>query len=354
MQQIARGKLRPVFLSHSLLRLHSWNTNNCRKLAKAIDRNMQESKVLALLLCAFLPAAAAQNGASSRPSLSLPGCPDKCGDVLIPYPFGIGAHCAATNLSSYFNLICNDDMLHPPRPTLGNITGYVEVTNISLETGEIRVLIPVSYICFTSNTKYDRVTLGYELMQISPFRPSPSRNRFTVIGCNTLGIISGYKDTTSQYVTGCYSYCESINSTSDGALCAGMGCCEVAIPANLTAVGAIFEMNQSRVWNFNPCFYAMAAEVGWYSFRQQDLRDHLGLINRTAPGGSPAIVDWAIRNGSCPEDGHKPPSDYACKSANSYCMASSNGPGYLCQCSDGYEGNPYILNGCQGKRNYLI
>lgn len=236
---------------------------------------------------AFLPAAAAQNGASSRPSLSLPGCPDKCGDVLIPYPFGIGAHCAATNLSSYFNLICNDDMLHPPRPTLGNITGYVEVTNISLETGEIRVLIPVSYICFTSNTKYDRVTLGYELMQISPFRPSPSRNRFTVIGCNTLGIISGYKDTTSQYVTGCYSYCESINSTSDGALCAGMGCCEVAIPANLTAVGAIFEMNQSRVWNFNPCFYAMAAEVGWYSFRQQDLRDHLGLINRTAPGGSP-------------------------------------------------------------------
>ncbi|GJN35512.1 hypothetical protein PR202_gb24295 [Eleusine coracana subsp. coracana] len=298
---------------------------------------MQESKVLILLLCIFLPAVVAPDGTSSRPSLSLPGCPEKCGDVLIPYPFGIGAHCAATNLSSYFDLICNDT-LAPPRPTLGDITGYVEITNISLEKSEIRVLIPVSYICFTSNTSYDWFTEGYELMEISPFRPSSSRNRFTVIGCNTLGVISGYKGTTNQYVTGCYSYCENINSTSDGAQCDGMGCCEAAIPANLTAVGAIFEMNQSRVWNFNPCFYAMVAEVGWYRFSQQDLRDRLGFINRTAPQGSPVIVDWAIRNGSCPENGQEPPSDYACKSAHSYCMASSNGPGYLCQCSDGYEG----------------
>ncbi|KAK3140241.1 hypothetical protein QOZ80_5AG0398020 [Eleusine coracana subsp. coracana] len=221
---------------------------------------MQESNVLILLLCIFLPAVVAPDGTSSRPSLSLPGCPEKCGDVLIPYPFGIGAHCAATNLSSYFDLIC-DDTLDPPLPTLGDITGYVEITNISLENGEIRVLIPVSYICFTSNTRYHWSTAGYGLMEISPFRPSSTRNRFTVIGCNTLGIISGYKGTTNQYVTGCYSYCENINSTSDGAKCDGMGCCEAAIPPNLTAVDAVFEMNQSRVWNFNPCFYAMVAEM---------------------------------------------------------------------------------------------
>ncbi|KAL6643746.1 hypothetical protein ACP70R_018512 [Stipagrostis hirtigluma subsp. patula] len=298
-----------------------------------------------LVLCVFFPAATTPDGASSRPSLSLPGCPDKCGDVSIPYPFGIGAQCAATSLNRFFNLTCNDTF-QSPRPTVGDSEGVVEVTGISLEHGEMRVLSPINHICFTSNTTSTKSTGGYEL-QPTPFLPSPSRNRFMVIGCNTLGLIGGYKGAASQYVAGCYSYCNGINSTSDGAPCAGMGCCEAAIPANITAFGVMFEMNQSKVWGFNPCFYAMVAEVGWYSFRQQDLIGHLGFIEGRAKRGAPIIADWAIRNGSCPEEGKEPPSHYACVSANSYCMAANNGPGYLCQCSEGYEGNPYIPNGCQ-------
>ncbi|XP_072148573.1 wall-associated receptor kinase 4 [Setaria viridis] len=300
---------------------------------------MQESKVLVLVLWIFFPAIVVPDGGSSRPLVSLPGCPDKCGNVSIPYPFGIGTHCAATHFSSYFNLICNNN-IHPTRPTVGDSGGYTEITSISLEYGEMRVLSPISHICFTSSTSFTKLIGGYEL-QSTPFLPSPSRNRFTAIGCNTLGLIGGHQGAASQYVAGCYSYCEGINSTSDGAPCAGMGCCEAAIPANLTSIRVMFEMNQSKVWGFNPCFYGMVAEVGWYSFRQQDLIGRLAFID------APVIADWAIRNGSCPEEGKKPPSDYACLSENSYCMAANNGPGYLCQCSDGYEGNPYIQNGCQ-------
>uniref|UniRef100_A0A0E0JCG6 Protein kinase domain-containing protein n=1 Tax=Oryza nivara TaxID=4536 RepID=A0A0E0JCG6_ORYNI len=287
----------------------------------------------------------AQAAASSGYSMALPGCPDKCGNISIPYPFGIGPSCAATSISSYFNLTCNNTF-NPPRPMVGDSEALVEVTDISLEHGEMRVLSPVYYICFTANTTFTRFTEGYELKH-TPFLPSPSRNRFTVIGCNTLGLIGGYKGTVSHYVTGCYSYCESINSTSDGAPCAGMGCCEAAIPTDLTAWGAMFEMNQSKVWSFNPCFYAMVSEVGWYSFQQKDLVGHLGFIDDRAQRGAPVVADWAIRNGSCPEEGKGIPGDYACISANSYCMDANNGPGYLCQCSKGYEGNPYLLNGCQ-------
>lgn len=169
-----------------------------------------------------------------------------------------------------------------------------------------------------------------------------------VIGCNTLGLIGGYNAAANQYLAGCYSYCEDINSTSDGAPCAGMSCCEVSIPANLTGIHVIFGMNQSKVWDFNPCFYVMAVEVGSYSFRQQDLIGHLGFIKTRAERGASVVADWAIRNSNCPEEGKEPPTGYACVSANSYCMAANDGPGYLCRCSHGYEGNPYIWNGCQG------
>lgn len=109
---------------------------------------MRGPKVLVLILCIFLPAVIMPDGASSSPPLSLPGCPDKCGNVSIPYPFGIGEQCAATSLSSYFNLTCNNT-LHQPRPTVGDSELRFEITDISLKRGEIRVLSPVSHICFT-------------------------------------------------------------------------------------------------------------------------------------------------------------------------------------------------------------
>ncbi|CAL4905078.1 unnamed protein product [Urochloa decumbens] len=305
---------------------------------------MKEALLLVLIT---IISVTTMSATSSGLAIALPGCPDKCGNVPIPYPFGIGAGCAASGLNRYFTVICNETF-QPPRPTVGDPGETAEVIDISLERGEIRLYGPVSYNCFTSNTTMsDNYTAGYGL-ESTPFIPSTTRNRFTVIGCNTLGIIGGYMQSNPDlYVAGCYSYCQGINGTSDGAPCTGMGCCETTISSNLTNFAGVFVINQSSVWNFNPCFYSMLVEVGWYSFRKQDLVGHLGFINKRAKRGVPVIIDWAIRNSSCPKDGAKAPRDYACVSSNSYCVSANNGPGYLCNCSDGYEGNPYLPKGCQ-------
>ncbi|CAM0948802.1 unnamed protein product [Alopecurus aequalis] len=303
---------------------------------------MKEASVLLMLITFQV---AALSATSSRLSMSLPGCPEKCGDVLIPYPFGIGNHCAAASMNRYFIVTCNSTF-QPPRPTIGDHPA--EIIDISLGRSEMRIHGSISYNCFTSNTTMmDNYTGGFGMVG-TPFIPSTTRNRFTVIGCNTLGIIGGYTQSNPDlYVAGCYSYCQDINSTSDGAPCTGKGCCETTIVPNLGDFAALLATNQSSVWTFNPCFYAMLAEVGWYSFRQEDLVGHLGFINKRAKRGVPVVADWAIRNGSCPKDGAKAPLGYACVSSNSYCVGAVNGPGYMCNCSEGYEGNPYLPRGCQ-------
>lgn len=302
---------------------------------------MKEALVLLLLHTIFSAA-----GASSRLTVSLPRCPDKCGNVTIPYPFGIGAECAATSLSPHFTVTCNNTF-QPARPMINDTSKLREVIDISLERGEMRLYGPVNHICFTSNTTTTDNHTEWVNLEGTPFVPSITRNRFTVIGCFAAGFLGGSNP--DPYVTGCYTYCHGFNSTSsDGEPCTGKGCCETTISSNIKEFGGLFVTNQSLAWKFNPCFYSMLTEVGWYRFRKQDLVGHLGFIKGRAKRGAPLVNDWAIRNGSCPKHGQRVPRDYACVSSNSYCVSATNGPGYLCNCSQGYEGNPYLHNGCQG------
>ncbi|RLN30506.1 hypothetical protein C2845_PM05G01710 [Panicum miliaceum] len=307
---------------------------------------MQQALIFLALIIFILVKEA--SGISSERAVSKPGCPDKCGNVTIPYPFGIGDHCAASSRNPYFIVTCNNTF-QPSWPIVGDITTSVEVIDISLEHGMMCVYNDVSYTCFTSDTIIsDNHPTGFNLNS-TPFIPSTTRNQFTVIGCNTLGLIGGYMHNNSdsdKYVAGCYSYCQGLNSTSENAPCAGLGCCETAISPNLTDFAAVLP-SRSSAWKFNPCFYAMLVEVGWYKFSTEDLAGHLTFIKERDTRGVPVVADWAIRDGKCPKDGAKADTDYACVSSNSYCVNASNGPGYLCNCNQGYEGNPYLHEGCQ-------
>jgi hypothetical protein len=67
----------------------------------------------------------------------------------------------------------------------------------------------------------------------------------------------------------------------------------------------------------------------------------------------PLVVDWAIGfkdNEKCAVAKNKPES-YACISNNSKCFDSVNGPGYICNCTSGFQGNPYQVDGCEGNES---
>ncbi len=269
-----------------------------------------------------------------------PGCPTHCGDVKIPYPFGIGTNCS---IGPGFELYCNMTADGSMKPFIIN----VEVLNISLINGQTRALNSLSTYCYDNSTRSMNARTFWLDFAQWPYRFSNIHNRFIVIGCNTLAYNYNRNNRTG-YTTACASVCGSTEALTNGS-CAGVGCCQNAIPKGLTRYDVYFYnvyniYNESDSWRFNPCSYAALVETDSFSFNI----DYITTLrfNDTYKGRQPLILDWAIGDVGC--DVANMTSSYACRSKNSECVDSTNGPGYLCNCTSGYNGNPYLPDGCIG------
>ncbi|XP_052201535.1 wall-associated receptor kinase 3-like [Diospyros lotus] len=281
------------------------------------------SKILLLTLAL----AAATLAPSPVASQTKPGCSGSCGNVSIPFPFGTTPECY---LDDSFLINCSNS-----KPFLRK--GNVQVLNISLD-GLIRVSANVARDCYNkSGLRVNNDTTTS--LTLSKFFISSTRNKFTAVGCDTVAVVLGTKSL--NYTTGCLSICGGLDRVANGS-CNGIGCCQVPIPlgANDFSAGVTSLYNHSKVLDFSPCGYAFVVEEEAFSFSIADLKDLQG--NRTVP----VVLDWAVGNETC-EEAQKNSSSYACKALHSQCHNSSNGPGYLCNCTSGYQGNPYLLDGCE-------
>ncbi|KAK8458179.1 hypothetical protein SEVIR_3G322900v4 [Setaria viridis] len=265
-------------------------------------------------------------------------CPASCGNISIEYPFGIGPGCFRNG----FEIICNSST---GTPSLAGTTQLVPVSLLNIKTAEARVKLPVAWECFDSSNKMYASSDGdVHFNRDDVYRISNAHNQLVVIGCNTLGYTQSQQSEGNgyyryAYYTGCMSFCNNSGSAADGA-CAGVGCCRVDIPPDVTNNNMAFtEYNHTAVLGFAPCDYAFLVDRDIYTFHTADLNMN---VNTTMP----VRLDWAIRDGLTCDEAKKKARSYACVSTNSECRDSSNGPGYVCDCSKGYQGNPYIADGC--------
>uniref|UniRef100_R7WD48 Wall-associated receptor kinase 5 n=1 Tax=Aegilops tauschii TaxID=37682 RepID=R7WD48_AEGTA len=135
-----------------------------------------------LLLLIALPLLAA---AASAQLVAQPGCHNRCGNVSVPYPFGIGVGCFRDDGQPGFQLDCNDS--GPGRPPRLTVVGYgYHLAALSLE-GEARTDLRATRHCYNSTWELvDRSAIpnGADYWESTLFNFSPGQQDTVVFNTN--------------------------------------------------------------------------------------------------------------------------------------------------------------------------
>ncbi|KAL6844962.1 hypothetical protein ACP4OV_025621 [Aristida adscensionis] len=355
---------------------------------------MRETITLALTLLAATTtmAATAASVSSSQPMaagaaaggrpIGLPNCPTRCGTISVPYPFGISPGCSLPD----FNLTC-DTSHTPPRLLLGN--GTLQVMDISLNNSTVRVLGPGMATDdlfwhdeerWTTYSVWDGMKWGLN-GDGGTYVMSETHNEFILWGCYIFAELRIYDGGESKLATSCGSVCDNPDDanlqdkavcrrrrTSTGGhrckKCSGVGCCRTPVPGGRTYYSVGLNGMHSRTLDFA----AFIAEEGWF----QEKMSAKTLSNSTWTAVVPTVLAWVIfsstlpgpngtrdGNATCPKD----LGNTGCHSSYSTCTSiyrhrtkfnstsyltyDDPASGYTCKCWDGYQGNPYLPEGCQ-------
>ncbi|KAI3947049.1 hypothetical protein MKW92_039554 [Papaver armeniacum] len=290
-------------------------------------------KFQCFVLLLWIHLASAELPITGSDVITKPGCRSHCGNVSIPYPFGIGPGCF---IDKYFEIRCDESLLNSAKPVYG--PNY-DILNISISDGTMTTEVFIARDCPDNETPTYYSTAGFD-----KFTFSNTKNKFIGMGCNTWAYLG--QDNGASVGSGCLSICNKTEDSTDGS-CTGVGCCQASVPAGLQILnlraGSMFNINTSERLSFNPCSYGFLIESSSFNYSSSYLKD----FKSYGTGTVPVVVDWTVGFETCDEAERNP--SYAC-GLHSDCIvpAGNNTQGYRCKCKRGYTGNPYLSNSSYG------
>ncbi|KAL5201907.1 hypothetical protein ABZP36_036261 [Zizania latifolia] len=230
-----------------------------------------------LLLCLATVWMLAAAAADVAPAGRRPGCRTWCGDINIPYPFGLDADCA---LHKDFQLDCK--LVNGSLKLL--LVGSFEVTKISIPDGKIWVNTNLSSQCYDPETGSTSYWLSHD------------DNKIVVIGCNALAYLRSSSFITwqsDQFVIGCSSTCD-VNVDPKNSSCTGAGCCQADVPKGIQVYQGYFNKNYNTtaIWRRSRCNYMAVMEAASFNFSTTYLTST--VFWDTYKGEVPVVLDWIM------------------------------------------------------------
>ncbi|CAL5013443.1 unnamed protein product [Urochloa decumbens] len=257
------------------------------------------------------------------------GCATRCGHINVPYPYGLEPHCA---IHGGFRLNCT---------TVGGTTKLfhdeLEVIKISAKDSKAWVKTQIARQCYDQAT--NRTFHNNTRMRLPNYYVlSRHDNKVIVVGCRSFSYIH-----TNSYTIGCTATCEALKN---GSCSRTVGCCQMNLPKAVRNYEVNFNgelYNTTQIWGTAPCNYITVMEKASFKFSTTYLTS--GAFYDKDHARAPVVVEWAIAQRNTCEARIDKTLQYACVSRNSICIR--NDAGYACNCSAGYQGNPYIADGCK-------
>ncbi|XP_010519689.1 PREDICTED: wall-associated receptor kinase-like 22 [Tarenaya hassleriana] len=269
-------------------------------------------------------------------------CRSRCGDIRIPYPFGIGKGCY---LSKWYEIVCNNGT-SPFLPAIDKEVVNIflrdddSADNVQLYYRTVRIRSPVT----SSGCADGRGDSGSLLnLRGSPFFLGEG-NSLVSVGCNTKALMTNV----NPNIIGCESSCDEGSGLEqeDQSFCNGYKCCQAATPSSrfLQVIGVRTERVDGTNDTRGGCRVAFLTDQTYFS---SNISEPLAFL---ANGSTTTLqLQWFMSPTDLQLAASSDCGDLSNARSNCECgYHNVSGISYgSCRCRYGYRGNPYLPGGCK-------